>query len=408
MTERRVMLALVAIFCFGYTFHWLWLIYDAICLGAALHVLGPRVSPELRRLAGWCLLLIAGWCATSAYLHGASWYWALSIWDTLKHVFLWLYLLRGRYEHRTTRSFIASDELYRFAGVAFVANAAFALYQAATGEIADNVDGFFGPGATHSFGYFMILYFFLAYQRGERTVRLVAILAISALVALVSESMGFFILLPLWAAAAVVNSGRSTRSLAAVAIAIVVIGGVFVRTQPEFVDSLVSRAITVIQPEEPPSPDKPINGRGTATAYAALVGGWTGEGPGTYSKIYGSEGSGAWLLDVVQIDISELSHLLAEWGGLGVGFVIGLFGLLYATLRAPSIKRLLLFALFLATLMHGQLLMDERLIFFELLTILCLLDGNAATPPQRNQDPYDADREPTDHPHGDDVAAARA
>jgi hypothetical protein len=408
MTERRVMLALVAIFCFGYTFHGLWLIYDAICLGAALHVLGPRVSPELRRLAGWCVVLIAGWCATSAYLHGATWYWALAIWDTLKHVFLWLYLLRGRYERRATRSFIASDELYRFAGVAFVANAAFALYQAASGEAADNVAGFFGPGATHSFGYFMILYFFLAYQRGERTVRLVAILAVCVLVALVSESMGFFILLPLWAVAAVVKSGRSTRSLATVVIAIVVIAGVFVRTQPEFVDSLVSRAVTVIQPDEPPSPDKPINGRGTATAYAALVGGWTGEGPGTYSMIYGSQGSGAWLLDVVQIDISELSHLLAEWGGLGVGFVIGLFGLLYATLRAPPIKRLLLFALFLATLMHGQLLMDERLIFFEMLTILCLLDGNAAPPPQRNQDPGDAGREPSDQAHRDDVAPSRA
>ncbi|HEX7702988.1 MAG TPA: hypothetical protein VF403_19755 [Kofleriaceae bacterium] len=408
MTERRVILALVAIFGFGYTFHWLWLIYDAICLGAALHVLGPRVSPELRRLAGWCVVLIVGWCATSAYLHGASWFWALAIWDTLKHVFLWLYLLRGRYEHRATRSFIASDELYRFAGVAFVANAAFALYQAATGEIADNVAGFFGPGATHSFGYFMILYFFLAYQRGERTVRLVAILAIAALVALVSESMGFFILLPLWAVAAVIKSGRATRSLAAGAIAIVVIGGVFAYTQPEFVDSLASRVITVIQPEEPPSPDKPINGRGTATAYAALVGGWTGEGPGTYSLIYGMEGSGAWLLDVVQIDISELSHLLAEWGGLGVGFVIGLFGLLYATLRVQPLKRLLLFALFLATLMHGQLLMDERLIFFEMLTVLCLLDRNPAPPPQRNQDPRDTDREPTGQSHHDEVAPVRA
>src|SRR5450432_2494238 len=138
MTERRVILALVAIFALGYSFHGLWLIYDAICVGAALHVLGPRVSPELRRLAGWCVVLIVGWCATSAYLHGVSWLWALSIWDTLKHVFLWLYLLRGCYERRATPSFIASDELYRFVGLVFVANAVFALYQAATGEIPDN------------------------------------------------------------------------------------------------------------------------------------------------------------------------------------------------------------------------------------------------------------------------------
>lgn len=406
MTERRVILGLVAIFALGYSFHGLWLIYDVICLGAALHVLGPRVSPELRRLAGWCVVLILGWCATSAYLHGVSAFWALSIWDTLKHVFLWLYLLRGCYERRSTPSFIASDELYRFAGIVFVANTVFALYQAATGELPDNVAGLFGPGATHSFGYFMILYFFLAVQRGERTSRLAAILAVSALVAFVGESMGFFVLLPMWAIAATMKSGRSTRSITAIALALVVIGVVFVQTQPEFVDGLVSRVITVIQPEEPPSPDKPINGRGTATAYAALVGGWTGEGPGTYSLIYGQEGSGAWLLDVVQIDISELSHLLAEWGGLGVGFVIGLFGLLYATLRTSPSKRLMLFAIFLATMMHGQLLMDERIIFFEMLTVLCLL--GATPPPQRDQDPRDASGEPTGEPHRDDVAPAWA
>ena len=405
MTERRILFALVAIFCFGYTFHALWLLYDAACVWSALHVLGPRVEPRVRRLAGWLVVLVAAWFAISASLHETSELWALSIWDTLKHVFLWLYLLRGLYGTAPIASAIRSDALYRLCGVAFVIDTALAAYQWASGELTDSVDGLFGPYATHSFAYFMVFYFLLAYRRGESGARLAAILIVSAFVALIGESMGFFILLPLWFVASVVNSRRGGASLAAAVVAIAAIAIVLAKTQPEFVDSLISRAANLVQPDDPPTPDKPINGRGTAIAYASLVGGWTGDGPGTYSEIYGQEGPGTWLLDVVQIDICELSHLLAEWGGLGVGFVLGVFGLLYAALRAPAMKRAILFGLFALTFVHGQLLMDERLIFFEMLSVLCLLYDPAA-PPQRDQDPRGAEREPEPDAGHHDLAAA--
>ena len=407
MTERRILLVLVAIFCFGYTLHGLWLIYDAACVWAALQVLGPTVEPRVRRLAGWLVVLVAGWCAISATLHATGEMWALSIWDTLKHVFLWLYLLRGLYGTSAIASAIRSDALYRLCSVAFVVDAALAVYQWADGEVADNIDGLFGPFATHSFAYFMVFYFLLSYRRGESGARLAAILVVAAGVALIGESMGFFILLPLWFVASVVDSRRAGASLATAGIAIVAIAVVLAKTQPEFVDALISRAANVVQPDEPPSPDKPINGRGTAIAYASLVGGWTGDGPGTYSEIYGREGPGTWLLDVVQIDICELSHLLAEWGGLGVGYVLGMFALLYAALRASAVKRAMLFALFAITLLHGQLLMDERLIFFEMLSVLCLLYDPAA-PPQRDQDPRGAEREPDADAGHHDLAAAGA
>jgi len=407
VTERRILLALIAIFCFGYTFHALWLVYDFACLWSALQVFGPHVAPRVRRLAGWLVALVVAWCAISASLHETGELWALSIWDTLKHVFLWLYLLRGLYGTTPIDSAIRSDALYRLCSVAFVVDTALAVYQWAGGEISDNIDGLFGPYATHGFAYFMVFYFLLSYRRGSSGARLAAILVVSAFVALIGESMGFFILLPLWFVAALVESRRGGASIAAAALAIAAIGIVLAKTQPAFVDSLVSRAANVVQPDEAPTPDKPINGRGTAIAYASLVGGWTGEGPGTYSAIYGQEGVGVWLLDVVQLDICELSHLLAEWGGLGVGFVVGVFALLYAALRAPVTKRVLLFGLFLLTLAHGQLLMDERLIFFELLSVLCLLNDPAA-PPQRQQDPRGAEREAEADAGQDDLAAARA
>jgi hypothetical protein len=407
VTERRIVLALVAIFCFGYTFHGLWLVYDAACVWSGFHVLGPRVEPRVRRLAGWLVVLVAGWFAISASLHDTGELWALAIWDTLKHVFLWLYLLRGLYGASPIASVIRSDALYRWCSVAFVVDSALAVYQWAGGELTDNIDGLFGPYATHSFAYFMVFYFLLAYRRGESGARLAMILVIAAFVALIGESMGFFILLPLWFVASIVDSRRGGTSLAAAVIAIAAVAIVLAKTQPAFIDSLISRAANVVEPDEPPTPDKPINGRGTAIAYASLVGGWTGDGPGTYSVIYGQDGPGAWLLDVVQIDICELSHLLAEWGGLGVGYVLGVFALLYAALRAPTTKRALLFALFALTLVHGQLLMDERLIFFEMLSVLCLLYDPAA-PPQRDQDPRGTEREPDPDAGHHELAAARA
>ncbi|MEP6863401.1 MAG: hypothetical protein ABJE66_22435 [Deltaproteobacteria bacterium] len=411
MTERRadrwIVLAFVAIFCFGYSFHELWLLYDVACVWSALQLLGPRVEPRVRRLAGWLVVLVAGWFAISASLHDTGEMWALGIWDTLKHVFLWLYLLRGLYGASPVASPIHSDALYRLCSIAFVVDCALSVYQWASGELTDNVDGLFGPSATHSFGYFMVFYFLLSYRRGESGVRLAAILVVAAGVALIGESMGFFILLPLWFVVSVVDSRRSGGSIAAAALAIAAIAIVLAKTQPEFVDSLISRAVTVVQPDEAPTPDKPINGRGTAIAYASLVGGWTGDGPGTYSQIYGRDGSGAWLLEVVQIDICELSHLLAEWGGLGVGYVVGIFALLYAAMRVSFVKRAMLFALFALTLLHGQLLMDERLIFFEMLTVLCLLYDPAA-PPQRDQDPRGTEREAEPDAGHHDLAAARA
>ncbi len=408
MTDRRMVIALTTIFCFGGAFHALWLFYDVACLWSALHVFGPGVEPRVRRLAGWYLAIVGAWCLVSASLHGTSLLWALAIWDTLKHGFLWLYLLRGWYGRRggpsEVSSAVSSDAFYRLCGIAFVATALFAGYQYLAGETADNIDGFFGPYATHSLGYFMILYLVLASRRGERGTRLAAILAVASVVAVMGESMGFFILLPLWFAVATFQ-GRRAGSVALAALLIAGLALVLVRVQPAFVDSMISRASNVIVPSEPPAPDQPINGRGTAIAYASLVGGWTGDGPGTYSVIYGFDGPGAWLLDVVQIDICELSHLLAEWGGLGVGVVLGVFGLLFAALRAPATKRLALFALFVLTLAHGQLLMDERLIFFEMLTVLALL-GDAPAPPQRDQDPGRAERESTGHSSGEHGATA--
>ncbi len=406
MTERRIVLGLAAIFCFGYTFHQLWLLYDAACIWAAFRVIGAA-DPRLRALAGWTTALVGAWFAASASLHGTSLLWALAIWDTLKHVFLWLFLFRSWYGRGEAASFIASDELYRFLGVAFVANALFASYQFVSGEGVDDIAGFFGPYATHSYGYFMILYFLLAYRRRERRARLLAILVVACAIAVISESMGFFILLPLWFAASLLKGQRTLGSYVAAGLAIAAVIVLFAKLQPGFVDSLISRAQNVVAPAEL-SPDHAINGRGTAIAYASLVGGWTGDGPGTYSIIYGMEGPGAWLLDIVQIDIAEVSHLLAEWGGIGLGFVIGVFALLHVRLRASATRRVALFAIWIACLAHGAFLQDERLIFFEMLTALCLLSGDAPAPPQRNEDPRRAEREAARDAHHEDLAPAGA
>ena len=415
--ERRIVLAIAAIFCFGYTFHELWLVYDLACVWAMLHLLA-RPDPRARGLAKLMIAAIVACIVASALVHPTSPIWLLGIWDTLKHVFLWLYLFRSFYDRKREPSFLTSRELYSFLTIAFVANVVFAGYQVLAGVGVDDIAGFFGPGATHSFGYFMILYFLLSYLRGKSVVRLAAILVVCAAIAVVSDSMGFFILLPLWFFVSIVRRGSSRRNGVSIAAGVLAIAGmmyVLGRTQPEFVDSLVSRAVNVVQPETEVRTDKPINSRGTAIAYAAMVGGWVGDGPGTYSIIYGIDGPSAWLLDFVQITICEVSHLLCEWGVIGLVYVTCLFAVLIFALRIDAMKRTLLFAVFIATMMHGALLMDERIIFFEMLIVLAILSGDAGllradapAPPHGGEDPRGREHERAENSHREDLATLRA
>ena len=76
------------------------------------------------------------------------------------------------------------------------------------------------------------------------------------------------------------------------------------RVDNEFFDALISRLSSLVAPADY-GPDQIINGRGPAIAYASLVGGSFGDGPGTYSDIYGLFGPSTWLLDYIQITIAR-------------------------------------------------------------------------------------------------------
>ena len=101
--------------------------------------------------------------------------------------------------------------------------------------------------------------------------------------------------------------------------------------------------------------------RGYMTALALYLGGWWGAGPGCYSEIYSIIGWKS--LAGIQLNISSVTNLLAEYGIVGV--------LLWLFLYFSFIKRffknrkdfIFISMLFTFSLLYNKVLNDERVIF---------------------------------------------
>tara|TARA_B110000261_G_C13056623_1_gene346420 strand:- start:1029 stop:1631 length:603 start_codon:yes stop_codon:yes gene_type:complete len=101
--------------------------------------------------------------------------------------------------------------------------------------------------------------------------------------------------------------------------------------------------------------------RGYMTALALYLGGWWGSGPGCYSEIYSITG---WeYLAGIQLNISSVTNLLAEYGAVGV--LLWLF-LYFSFIKRFFKKRkdfIFIFMLFTSSLLYNKVLNDERVIF---------------------------------------------
>jgi hypothetical protein len=110
--------------------------------------------------------------------------------------------------------------------------------------------------------------------------------------------------------------------------------------------------------------------RGYMTALALVLGGWFGAGPGAYSEIYSMIGWNS--LGDIQINISSVTNLLAEYGIIGF--------LLWVSLYAVFIKRffkkrkdfIFISMLLLFSMLYNKVLNDERVIFLLIFTMMFL------------------------------------
>ncbi|MEY3598171.1 MAG: hypothetical protein RL521_593, partial [Bacteroidota bacterium] len=113
--------------------------------------------------------------------------------------------------------------------------------------------------------------------------------------------------------------------------------------------------------------------RSTLTAYAFYEGGIWGKGAGYFSEIYSKSGFGVSKLYNNQINISEVSHLIAEYGVVGA-----IMGFLVYVLIFVNVNKIwqraewFITAFVLLTFLYNRILMDERIIFFTALSVMLI------------------------------------
>jgi hypothetical protein len=113
--------------------------------------------------------------------------------------------------------------------------------------------------------------------------------------------------------------------------------------------------------------------RSTLTAYAFYEGGIWGKGAGYFSEIYSKSGYGVSKLYNNQINISEVSHLIAEYGVVGAILGFAVYILIFVDIRKILRRTEWVIAAFvLLTFLYNRILMDERIIFFTVLSVMLI------------------------------------
>lgn len=346
---------------FANQFHFLWLLYDFIALGALyFYVINNRL------LLNVALISAALYFLALTFFSGIQIISYFAIWDNAKHLFVIFMMLTLVDRHTNTKRiqiFLRNCGVILFCVFCFQILLVF--LQVSLGFHFDDISGTFGYGASHSLGYFclMFLVYILFFVRSR--MYFLIILMISLILNYFSENKGFYLLLT----ALLLFNFAFYYSIKRLPFYIVAISlGAFI------LDSMLGgRLLSPIMHAINGSFDNLIRGdisdisisRGFLMQYAYIKGGWFGLGPGAYSDCYSMTG---WLLNSLsdgrlQINISSATSCIIEYGILGTVIWIGLYSMMLGSFFQTRRIKLFVWLFFLLCFFYNRLLTDERIIF---------------------------------------------
>jgi hypothetical protein len=366
------LIAVLLAFVLSYNYHQLWLVYDIglLILFAKLIVDGVFAKVKYKKLIAFLLLSVI-MMDVVALGHNKIIAW-LSFWDTFKHI---IFIVGADYFfiHRSLE--VQNKIMDRLIGLSFILFAiqfAFVVMQHIQGRHVDDVAGTFGDGSSHSIAYFSI--FLMVYVFASRWA-LWKILAISLICALMnywSENIGFFLILFL-VIYYYASIYKAVRWMMIGAVVMTIIFFSFASQWGDEFDEYQRRiqgffSVKTFVLSDDLSPD-----RATLTAYAYFEGGNWGKGAGYFSEIYSKEGEGVKRLYSNQINISEVSHLVAEYGVVGMIITFLIYLILMVDIQKMGRKSEWFIAGYLLlTFLYNRILMDERIIFFTVLSVILI------------------------------------
>jgi hypothetical protein len=347
---------------FSWEFHFLWLLYDIMALFAIYFF-----SKHITAVLGSTLFLVLSVFIILTIFSGFHIISILSIWDNIKHVFVLFMLLFLVERHIEDRILKFTNGFGFIIGSIFILQTALVLYQSYAGYYKDDISGTFGKAGGHTFAYYCLLYLAYLFYVKKSYFLTSCVFVLSLVMNYFAENMGYYPLVILLLSYKWMTL-KGLRYmifygfllLLLVFIADRALGGILI--QPvlhRFSEFFLvgSRDLNNFTPS-----------RGYMTALALFLGGWWGAGPGCYSEIYSMIGWKS--LGDIQINISSVTNLLAEYGFIGL--------LLWASLYVVFLKRffkkrkdfIFISMLLLFSMLYNKVLNDERVIFLLIFTMM--------------------------------------
>lgn len=344
---------MLLVFVFSNDAHFLWLLYDFLALYAVYKTLSFWMKPT-QAICLFFLLVYMLFLSSRDGFHVIS---ILSIWDNIKHLFIMVYLSKLIDNLSLNKLTKYANVLSKFLTLAFFIQFFMVLYQQAYNYHIDDISGTFGYRASHSVGYFCLMYIaFLMYLNKGKSGYISLIIIMSMIINYYSENIGFYVLLLF-----LLSSKKPLVALYALCL-----GFILVLLVPGFydftVDVFLNRVIDFFTYPDDVDYTNVVN-RSAMTMYAWGLGGWVGAGFGAFTEQYNLTG---WLFHDLankQVSISTFTTMLAEYGVLGMVLILILYFTSILGIARNRANKIILLSLFCMAFLYNRLLMDERIIY---------------------------------------------
>ena len=364
ITIEKLIAFTFLVLIFSWEFHFLWLLYDFLALFAVYFF-----SKHVNIVLGSTFFIVLSIFIILSILSGFHIISILSIWDNIKHVFV-LFMLFFQIERHIEGRILEFTNIFGFIiGSIFILQTFLVFYQTYTGYYKDDISGTFGKAGGHTFAYYCLLYLSYLFYIKKSYLLTFCVFVLSLVMNYYAENMGYYPLVLLllsykWMTLKGLKYFVFFGSLLLFIISILdsALGGILI--QPvlyRFSEFFLvgSRDLNNFTPS-----------RGYMTALAFYLGGWWGAGPGGYSDIYSIFG---WKnLGKIQINISSVTNLLAEYGIVGFLAWLSLYSVFLKRLFRKWKDFIFVSMLLLFSMLYNKVLNDERVIFSLIFTLMFL------------------------------------
>lgn len=363
-----LILPALVVLVFSYNYHAIWLVYDVIAIILLFHYATSR-QKKISSFQGYFLILVLGYFLTLTLI-SENWFLAiLSVWDTFKHLLYFPVIITISQLNIYGHNLKLANMTYKFIGFIFFIQVIVVGIQYNIGVHFDDVAGTFGDGGSHAIAYISLLFITACFAFHKKNIFIIGSIGVAVLMNIASENAGFFVLLSILMLCILIAKKTYIKFLFIVGVLVVPIYFLLeipLYSEMAFGEVIVSRAIGIFEIPDYFDPSE-THGRGSYLFLASYLGGWFGHGPGAFSSIYLMQGYDLENLIDQQINITEVSHLIAESGFVGLFLTIVIYILFIVNFFDTLGMKVFMALFFVACMLYSALLMNESHIFILLL-----------------------------------------